>query len=137
MHITVKQFSGQPLPPFSFPVLCKGQNSGKPLDTTCPNCFIVTCANDQEMQLFKQVSWALWTSKRFEFWLRGSVIPFITISDYSRLLLATAVKAAANPNKCAAAIKTMQQLKEFRKLKLEEAKTAQELQMAVFQKFLQ
>lgn len=89
------------------------------------------------MQLFKQVSWALWKSKRFEFWLRGSVIQFITIGDYTRLLHATAEKATINQSKCAAAIKTMQQLEEFQKLKLEQAKTAGELQIAIFKKFLQ
>jgi len=54
---------------FEFYILCKGLNSGKPLDKPCPNSY---------------VSFGLWKAKHFHQLLTGSVIPFIRIDEFKK-----------------------------------------------------
>ncbi|MCW5907325.1 MAG: hypothetical protein KIS94_05665 [Chitinophagales bacterium] len=136
MHFIVKSFSGGEMPQHAFPVLCKGENSGKPLRNSCPNCFIVICSCDQDKEFLFQLSWGLWMSRTFRPWLTGSVIPFIRIPVYNRILRAAADKASANSKQCAEAIATMQQLEKFIELKLQQVKLSRELQYSIFRKFL-
>lgn len=64
-----------------FYILCKGNNSGKPLSEPCPNCFILTAKTEEDKQFFYSLCFGLWKAKSFEYFLKGSVIPFITIGD--------------------------------------------------------
>lgn len=136
MEFKTKSYCGGQVPPFSFPVLCKGNNSGKPLEQPCPNCFIVICNNHDDMVLLKQLSWGLWKGKVFLHWLTGSVIPFITIRTYNQVIQSALPKIETQPKKVLEAVFTMQQLEEFQNLKLQQARTARELQVAIFHKFL-
>lgn len=64
-----------------FYILCKGNNSGKPLTEPCPNCFVLTAKSEEDKQFFYSLCFGLWKAKSFEYFLKGSVIPFITIGD--------------------------------------------------------
>ena len=75
-----------PVKPFSFYVLSKGLNSGKPLQNPCPNCFAVTCSNQEEQDFYYTLCFALWKSKSFEVYLTGSVIVFLRINDFKKIL---------------------------------------------------
>lgn len=127
---------GGEIPQHSFPVLCKGDNSGKPLKKPCPNCFIVTCNNEADKMLCYQVTWGLWKAQIFHAWLLGSVIPYIRIGSFKSVLDGAMRKAMLNPNRYLKAIETMQELEQFQELKLQQMKTARELQYAIFCKFL-
>lgn len=72
--------------PYSFYVLCKGKNSGRPMAAPCPNCFVVTCSNETKKDFYFTLCFALWKSKSFHIYLTGSVIEFIRISDFKKLL---------------------------------------------------
>ena len=69
-----------------FFVLCKGMNSGKPLNLRCPNSFCVICSSDEEKEKLYWISFALWRSKAFHPYLIGSVIPYIRINDFRQLV---------------------------------------------------
>ncbi|MBN8832968.1 MAG: hypothetical protein J0H76_01195 [Sphingobacteriales bacterium] len=77
-------------PAFTLFALCKGLNSGKPLEKPCPNCFAIFCRNEEEFDLYKSVIYGLWFTKGFHPLLTGSVIEFIRIADFKNLVLATA-----------------------------------------------
>ena len=64
-----------------FFILNKGKNSGKPLSEPCPNCFVLTAKSEEDKQFFYSLCFGLWKAKSFEYFLKGSVIPFITIGD--------------------------------------------------------
>lgn len=84
MH-TPKIFTYSPKNPqtkFEFYALSKGLNSGKPLDVPCPNCYVISCLNAKEMDIFSTLLFSLWKAKAFHPLLVGSVIPFIRISDF-------------------------------------------------------
>ncbi len=71
---------------FEFYALSKGLNSGKPLDIPCPNCFVISCHNEKEKDLYRNLLFGLWKAKFFHQYLVGSVIPFIRISDFKKLV---------------------------------------------------
>ncbi len=68
---------GQHQPEFSFFILNKGMNSGKPLTKPCANCFTAYCSNENEKEFYYWLCWGLWQAKAFEHFLTGSVIMFI------------------------------------------------------------
>ena len=72
-----------------FFILNKGNNSGKPLLSPCPNCFVIQFENMDDKECVYWILWCLWQSKAFYPFLRGSVIPFITIGDFQKLLIKT------------------------------------------------
>ncbi|KAB8151069.1 hypothetical protein C8N26_2455 [Tenacibaculum lutimaris] len=64
-----------------FFILNKGQNSGKPLINPCPNCFVVTAPTEKEKHTLYHLSMMLQIGGFYAYYLKGSVIPFISIDD--------------------------------------------------------
>lgn len=64
-----------------FFILNKGQNSGKPLTNPCPNCFVVTVPTEEEKHTLYHLSMMLQIGGFYAYYLKGSVIPFISIDD--------------------------------------------------------
>ena len=64
-----------------FFILNKGNNSGKPLVSPCPNCFVIQFSNENEKEQVYWLLFCLWQSNGFYQYLRGSVIPFIVLRD--------------------------------------------------------
>ena len=71
---------------FDLYALSKGLNSGKPLDTPCPNCFVISCRNTEELDQYRTILFGLWKAKSFHQFFVGSVIPFIRINDFKNLV---------------------------------------------------
>jgi hypothetical protein len=64
-----------------FFILNKGLNSGKPLPDPCPNCFVVTAETEEAKTTLFHLSMMLQIGGFYAFYLKGSVIPFISIDD--------------------------------------------------------
>jgi hypothetical protein len=95
-----------------FYILCKGNNSGKPLNAPCPNCFVLTAKSEEEKKFFYSLCFGLWNAKSFEYFLRGSVIPFITIGDCKQAIqtgLEQACKDLKGFNKLVKALEILEQ----------------------------
>jgi hypothetical protein len=45
--------------------LCKGLNSGKPLEKPCPNSFVLACKNQAEKDFYTTLLFGLWKVKHF------------------------------------------------------------------------
>ncbi|ADQ16779.1 hypothetical protein Lbys_1053 [Leadbetterella byssophila DSM 17132] len=71
---------------FEFYALSKGLNSGKPLDVPCPNCFVISCRNAEELDVYRSLLFGLWKTKAFYPFLIGSVIPYIRIGDFKKFV---------------------------------------------------
>lgn len=69
-----------------FFILNKGLNSGKPMRKPCPNCFVITTTNEDQIQTLFYLCLSLKIGRYFEYYLKGSVIPFITINDCFKVL---------------------------------------------------
>jgi len=75
-----------------FYVLSKGNNAGRPSAAACPNCFTVIAESPETKETLYWLTYAMWRGRAFEPYLRGSVIPFISIRDYRRQLTAAVKK---------------------------------------------
>ena len=118
-----------------FFILNKGNNSGKPLISPCTNCFSIqfNCNQDKE-----QVFWllfCLWQSNAFYPFLRGSVIPFISIRDLRNCILAGEVEAKANINQFQKNIEILKLLELKEKQFHENLKLIEEARKAIFYKY--
>ncbi len=71
---------------FEFYALSKGLNSGKPLDSPCPNCFVISCPNTEELEVYRSLLFGLWQTKSFHQFLIGSVIPYIRIGAFKNFV---------------------------------------------------
>ena len=64
-----------------FFILNKGLNSGKPLSNPCSNCFVVQTSTEKEKNTLFHLSMMLQIGGFYAYYLKGSVIPFISIDD--------------------------------------------------------
>lgn len=119
-----------------FFILNKGLNSGKPLNNPCPNCFVCLTSTDKDKDFMYWLCFGLWKSKSFHYYLKGSVIPFITIGDLKKHLVKNEVTANRYPelfNRTIEHLNLLEINERKLKLSLEMIETAKR---AVFYKFM-
>ena len=80
-----------------FFILNKGLNSGKPLSNPCPNCFVVITKTETEKNTLFHLSMMLQIGGFYAYYLKGSVIPFISVDD-CRNTLKKGLKSTSNIN---------------------------------------
>jgi len=69
-----------------FFILSKGLNSGRPMNQPCPNCFVITAASEPTQESLYYLCLSLKIGQYFSYYLKGSVIPFICISDAKKVI---------------------------------------------------
>src|SRR5689334_17832294 len=75
---------------FTFYLLSKGGNAGQPNLSPWVNSFAVYCSSSEQLDFYFWLAHSLWQAGRFKPLLRGSVIPFISISETRQLLTESA-----------------------------------------------
>ena len=80
-----------------FFILNKGLNSGKPLTNPCPNCFVVITKEGSDRNTLFHLSMMLQIGGFYAYYLKGSVIPFISVDD-CRKTLKNGLKSTQNIN---------------------------------------
>ena len=70
-----------------FFILNKGLKSGKTLTLPCPNCFVIITKTEKEKNTLYHLSMMLQIGGYYAYYLKGSVIPFISINDCKNTLL--------------------------------------------------
>lgn len=93
-----------------FFILNKGLNSGKPLNIPCPNSFVCFTDNETDRDFMYWLCFGLWKSKSFHYYLKGSVIPFITIDELKKLIRQTESEASKKKQAFKKAIHALQLL---------------------------
>ena len=78
-------------------ILSRGNNSGKVLAQSCPNCFRIT-ASPKDIPLIKAAAIIIFEGKTVRRRLIGSVINFIRIGDYKELLDMSLEKIQSSSN---------------------------------------
>jgi len=123
-HQTGRIYSGP-----HFFMLNKGLNSGRPMQEPCPNCFVITTNSEDLRESLFYLCLALKIGKYFSYYLKGSVIPFICVTDARTVIK----KALQNKEQQAWDIKILklQKIEAFEEnLKLQ-LKTISDLKMAL------
>lgn len=77
---------GSSVPEFSFFILCKGSNAGKPSFRPWTNCFIITCPRQEYFDFYFWLIYGLFQSGKFRIRHRGTAVPFINLPDVRDLL---------------------------------------------------
>jgi hypothetical protein len=76
---------GIELPKHHFFILSRGNNSGKPLEIACPNCFVAECSDEHQREQFYWLSYALWQGRHYYPYLKGTCVQLIRIEDVNQL----------------------------------------------------
>jgi len=105
-----------------FFILNKGTNSGKPMETPCPNCFVCLCKNEDEKQKLYWLFYGLWQGHFFHSFLTGSVIPFIRLNDLKNVAEMTLAKIEFKPQQFNKNVLIVQLLDEKAKVVQEQIK---------------
>lgn len=98
-----------------FFVMSKGLNSGKPLKNPCANCFIVICKSEQLKEQLFWLCYGMWQSKAFHIYLRGSVIPFISIVEFRKSIGEAFSKVEADQSQFDKSVTSLQLLEQKQK----------------------
>lgn len=93
-----------------FYILSKGYNAGKPLEAPCPNCFVVYTSDLHELAKLYWICYSLWKTGVYIPLLRGSVIPFLRVSDVSTQIQRVVEKVDEESKAFVDAILQLQQL---------------------------
>jgi hypothetical protein len=69
----------------------RGNHSGRALHNPISNCFVVTTETEEQRESLYYLCQSLQVGQYFKFYIKGSVIPFVTIGD-TRKVLNTAIR---------------------------------------------
>lgn len=113
-----------------FFILNKGLNSGKPMHKPCPNCFVITAATEEQIQTLFYMSLSLKIGRFFEHYLKGSVIPFITINDCSKVLKNACIDNENNTDALQKHIQILNQIQEREEILKQNLEAVKKLKVA-------
>ena len=119
-----------------FFILNKGNNSGKPLVVSCPNCFVIQFQNETEKEQVYWLMYSLWQSNAFYPYLRGSVIPFVVLRDVKSCLSAALNKVDENPAQFEKAVAALQSLEAMEKQNKQNLLLISQAKRMLFYKYL-
>ena len=119
-----------------FFILSKGNNSGKPMETPCPNCFVCLCGDEEEKQHLYWLFYGLWQGMYFNPFLTGSVIPFIRLEDLKQVVKIALAKVELQPQQFDKNISMMQLLDEKAKIIKEQIKLIKQTKKALMYQVL-
>ncbi|MFN3021972.1 DUF6943 family protein [Chryseobacterium sp. TY3] len=67
-------------------ILSRGQNAGKPLFEPCPNCFILYCKDQNQLENLYWTFYTLWKNRFFHPYLCGSVILMLRLFELKKVM---------------------------------------------------
>jgi hypothetical protein len=117
-------------------VLCKGLNSGKPLDAPCPNCFVLACENQAEKDFYTTLLFGLWKMKFFQQYLVGSVIPYIRINEFKNHVTEQANRVSIKPNHFAEDVQKVKHIEAKQNQILEQMALLNDIKRAILYRHL-
>jgi|SRR6185312_1292713 len=117
-----------------FFILNKGKNSGKPSLQKYVNCFVFFADSQEEQQHYFNLCYALWSGRKFQILLTGSVIPFIRIDEFRKLLHATNDIVSEKTSEYETILKQINDLNNHQENLQKQIKLVDELKQAVIYK---
>ncbi|MGP8216090.1 MAG: DUF6943 family protein [Bacteroidia bacterium] len=119
-----------------FYILNKGMNSGKPFPKPFCNSFVFIADNEVERDIFYWITFAAWQGKLFIPYLKGSVIPFITILDTTEVIKNASKNCIANNEKITNLVETFTTLNNLELKYADLTKLTAELKRGAALKFI-
>jgi hypothetical protein len=119
-----------------FFILNKGNNSGKPLLTPCPNCFTIQFESTEDKEQVYWLLFCLWQSNAFYQYLRGSVIPFIILRDVKSCLNENLNRADRSPEQFQKMVTAFQKMNQLENLYRQNLKTIEKTKQLIVYRFI-
>lgn len=119
-----------------FFILNKGNNSGKPLRTACPNCFSISFDDEVSKEQYYWLLYGLWKSRTFYPFHRGSVIPFIIKKDLLFCIKEAGARVEGNPANYEKAVLALQKMEELESQTKARLKLIDDAKRFLFRNFL-
>lgn len=116
-------------------ILNKGNNSGKPLNQACPNCFVCLVDSTEEREQLYWILFSLWRSKSLHQYLRSSVIPFIINKDLADCIREAQSIATSKPEEFQKSVTILRKLDEMELQYKQSLKLIEEAKQIIFHKF--
>lgn len=134
-ELTIRTYKqGETIHQPHFYVLNKGKNSGQPCKTQIwANCFLVISDDPMAVERAYWLCYALWQSKKFHFFLRGSVVEFITVREF-KSVLERFTNAAISQEKLDKMAKAFNDIEKFERLTMLKLQTLNQLKQTLLQK---
>ena len=126
---------GAVIPPYSFFILCKGCNAGKPSFKPWTNSFIVVCSNQQNLDFYFWLFYGLHQSGKFKTRHRGSVIPFINLNDVRDIIREVAPLIYPDWSRYQEILSSLDKLNKLKATLAEQIVTTDKLQRCLLQKY--
>lgn len=120
-----------------FFILNKGNNSGKPLVSPCPNCFVIQFSNEDEKEQVYWLLFCLWQSNGFYQYLRGSVIPFIVLRDIKSCIQNGLDKSIKSPERFQTLVSTFQSMNQIESQLKQNLKAIEKARKLLLYKFIE
>ena len=99
---------------FTFYILSKGENAGQPKLVPWVNSFAVHCQSREALDFYFWLAYSLWQTGKFKPYLRGSVIPFLSVGDTRSLFTEVAKSILPHWQSLAYVIESLNKLKTSR-----------------------
>ena len=119
-----------------FFILNKGNNSGKPLLTPCPNCFTIQFESTEDKEQVYWLLFCLWQSNAFYQYLRGSVIPFIILRDMKKCIQNGLEKSDRSPEQFKKMVATFQSMNQLENQYRQNLKTIEKAKQLIVYRFI-
>jgi len=119
-----------------FFILNKGNNSGKPLLSPCPNCFVIQFQSELEKEQLYWLMYSLWQSRAFYPYLRGSVIPFVILREIKECIADGLEKMETNPWQFQKVVEALRSLEEMEMKFRQNLKLIQDAKRMLFYKYM-
>ena len=117
-------------------ILSKGLNAGKPLQTPCPNCFVVSCSTKPNANYIDLLCYGLHQAKYFNQLFTGSVIPFLRISDFKKVVAMQSVAVNKNPKAFTEDVEKIKLMEQKEKFMQQQLKIIAELKRVMIYRHL-
>lgn len=128
---------GSSLPEFSFFILCKGCNAGKPGFNPWTNSFVVVCSNQKYFDFYFWLIYGLYQSKKFKVFHRGSVIPFINLCDVRDIIREVAPLIEPDWSRYQEILSTLDNLRKLKSTLTEQLLATDKLQRCLLHKYFE
>jgi hypothetical protein len=126
---------GAVIPPHSFFILCKGSNAGKPGFQPWTNSFIVVCPHEEYFNFYFWLIYGLFQSGKFNVRHRGSVIPFVNLTDVRDILREVAPLIHPDWSRFKQILSTLESIKKLKDNLAQQIIATNNLQRSLLEKY--
>lgn len=120
----------------TFYVLCKGLNSGKPLNAPAANSFEIQCKDAVHRSNLFWLCFSLWQTKAFESYIHGTAIPFLTLYDFKKVITHACNSVEFDQHRRTKLVSALEKINQLEEYTMNEIKLIKEYKLLMIKEML-